>query len=336
MAAAGVRYLQVARRGPRQADGVDILSDTRSPDRLHLVGAWTLAHEMFDGATVPQTTGDRLCSQHFKAWPLDTVIAELTQGQPYRHVMGYELGERRRAERDATFNTALRTGEYPLRVWDGGWDRARAQAFLRETFGVETWAKSACTYCPFALANATGRVETVARFVSEPDAGVLALVMEFVATALNATQGLIKGQRLLSLLRAAVGTAAVIAAFDRRLADLPWAVYDVRRTLSPRADGKANHARSVRLLDVGSPSEMRARLAQRARCAGVPVTLGDLAFPDDTHRRAWLRRREPERLAKGTTTAEQFLVAAPATAVSKTGPAFPAAWAAASQLHLTV
>lgn len=336
MAAANVRYLQVARRGPRQADGVDILSDTRSPDRLHLVGAWTLAHELFDSATVPQTTGDRLCSQHFKAWPLDTVIAELTQGRPYRHVMGYELSEGRRAERDATFNTALRTGEYPLREWDGGWDRARAQEFLRETFGVDTWAKSACTYCPFALANKAGRVETVARFVDEPDAGVLALVMEFVATALNATQGLIKGQRLLSLLRTSTGTAAVLTAFERRIAELPWAVYDVRRTLSPRTDGKANHARSVRLLDVGSPSEMRARLDQRARCAGVPVTLGDPAFPDDTHRRVWLRHRDLERLVKGRPTAEQFLVAAPATAVSKTGPAFPAAWAAASQLHLPV
>ncbi|WP_157529730.1 hypothetical protein [Nocardia sp. NRRL S-836] len=62
MAAAGVRFIQVARRGPRQADGIDILSDTRSPDRLQLVGAWTLAHEMFAGATVPQTAGDRLCS----------------------------------------------------------------------------------------------------------------------------------------------------------------------------------------------------------------------------------------------------------------------------------
>ncbi|GAA2783015.1 hypothetical protein [Saccharopolyspora taberi] len=334
MAATEVRYLQVARRGPRQADGVDILSDTRSPDRLHLVGAWTLAHEMFDGGTVPQTTGDRLCSQHFKAWPLDTVIAELTQGQPYRHVMGYERGESRRAERDAQYNTTLRTGEYPLRAW--GWDRAAAQAFLRETFGVDEWVKSACTYCPFALANKAGRVETVARFVDEPGAGVLALVMELAATALNPTQGLIKGQRLLSLLRVSPGTTAVIAAFEQRLASLPWAVYDVRRTLSPRSDGKANHARSVRILDVGPHGEMRARLDQRARCAGVSVTVGDPAFPDDSHPRVWLRRREPQLLADGTPTAEQFLTLAPATALSKTGPAFPAAWAAASQLHLTV
>ncbi|RAS59466.1 hypothetical protein C8D87_11478 [Lentzea atacamensis] len=335
MTAAGVRYIQVARHGARQADGVDILSDTRAPDRLHLVGAWTLAHEMFNGGTVPQTTGDRLCSQHFKAWPLDTVIAELTQGQPYRHVMGYELGEARRAERDAKYNTTLRTGQYPLREW--GWDRARAQAFLRTTFDLEQdWVKSACTYCPFALTTQAGRVEAVARFVAEPDAGVLALAMEFAATALNPTQGLIKGQRLLSLLRASTGTAAVLAAFTELLASLPWAVYDVRRALSPRTDGKANHARSVRILDVGEPGRMRARLDQRARCAGVPVTIGDPAFPDDTHPRAWLRHREPHQLADGTPTGEQFLTIAPATAQSKTGPAFPAAWAAASQLRLTV
>ena len=166
--------------------------------------------------------------------------------------MGYEIGEARRAERDAKYNTALRTGEYPLRVWDGGWDRARAQAFLRETFGVDTWVKSACTYCPFALATEAGRAETVSRFVDEPDAGVLALVMEFVATALNATQGLIKGQRLLSLLRASAGTAPVLAAFQRQLTAVPWAVYDVRRALSPaRADPPTLEPPSLPEPDVG-------------------------------------------------------------------------------------
>lgn len=334
MAAAGVRYLQVARRGPRQADGVDILSDTRAPDRLHLVGAWTLADEMFDGGTLPQTTGDHLCSQHFKAWPLDTVIAELTQGQPYLHVMGYELNEPGRAERDARYNTALRTGHYPLREWK--WDRARAQAFLRTTFGVDEWVKSACTYCPFALANKAGRVSTVARFIAEPDAGVLALVMEFAATALNPTQGLIKGQRLLTLLRSSPGTTAVLGMFEDLVAALPWAVYDVRRTRSPRTDGKTNHARSVRILDVGHPTAMRTRLEDRARLAGVAVTVGDPAFPDDTHPRAWLRRREPLLPTRTTPTAEQFLVIAPATAITKTGPAFPNAWAEANQFQLAV
>lgn len=89
-------------------------------------------------------------------------------------------------------------------------------------------------------------METVARFIAEPEAGVLALVMEFVATALNATQGLIKGQRLLTLLRTSPGAREVLTAFEHLVAALPWAVYDVRRTLSPRVDGKVNHARSAR------------------------------------------------------------------------------------------
>ncbi|WP_157528654.1 hypothetical protein [Nocardia sp. NRRL S-836] len=81
---------------------------------------------------------------------------------------------------------------------------------------------------------------------------------------------------------------------------------------------------------------MRARLDQRARCAGAAVTIGDPAFPDDTHPRAWLRLRDQQQLAYGAPTAEQFLTIAPATAMPKTGPAFPAAWAAASQIRLIV
>lgn len=167
-------------------------------------------------------------------------------------------------------------------------------------------------------------METVARFIAEPDAGVLAPVMEFAATTLNPTQGLIKGERLLTLLRTSPGTDAVLASFERLLDTLPWAVYDVRHTISPRADGKTNHARSVRILDNGPPSQMHARLEERAQAARVAVTIGDPAFPDDIHPRTWLRRREPLLPTSTTPTAEQFLVIAPATAISKTGPAFPA------------
>lgn len=155
-----------------------------------------------------------------------------------------------------------------------------------------------------------------------------------MATALNATQGLIKGERLLTLLRKSPATVAVLGAFEQLVATLPWAVYDVRRTLSPRTDGKDNHARSVRILDIGDPAAVRARFDQRAHVAGVPVTVGDVRFPDDAHPRAWLRHREPLLLADGKTTAEQFLAIAPATAINKTGPAFPNAWAAAAQFHM--
>ncbi|WP_190814763.1 hypothetical protein [Saccharopolyspora pogona] len=140
----GVRYIQVARRGPSEADGVDVTADTRQPDQLNLVGSWTLADEMFDAGTVPQTCGDRICSRHFKGFALDTVINAITQGRPYRHLVGFSSTEHARATRDTRYNTELRTAEYPLIDW--GWDRERALRFLEDTFG-ETWIKSASTYC---------------------------------------------------------------------------------------------------------------------------------------------------------------------------------------------
>jgi len=81
---------------------------------------------------------------------------------------------------------------------------------------------------------------------------------------------------------------------------------------------------------------MRARLEDRAHLAHAAVTIGDPAFLDDTHPRVWLRRRGPLLPTSTTPTAEQFLVIAPATAITKTGPAFPLAWAEAHQLQLTI
>lgn len=185
------------------------------------------------------------------------------------------------------------------------------------------------TYCPFALATAAGRARTIARFVAEPDAGVLALLMEFTSTALNPTQGLIKGDRLLDLVRATAGTEEVLTRFAQRLAAEPWALYDVRRALSPRRDGKVSHSRRLHALVHGDEVTVREALGQRACAEGQEVTVGCPEYPTDEHPRVWLRRRDEQ-----APTAERFLAIAPATAADKTGPAFPAAWAAADQLAM--
>jgi hypothetical protein len=334
LAANGVRYLQIARRGPVQADGVDILADSRHPNRLHTIGAWTLADELLRAGTVPQITGDRLCSAHFKSWPLDLVVGQLTQGRPYGHALGYSADELARARRDAQFNSVTRTGVYPLIDW--GWSRADAHRFLHELFGVD-WLKSACTYCVFALASKAGQATTVTRFVAEPEAGVLALIMEHTATALNPTQGLIKGTRLLTVLRESPGTGAVLGLFEQRLNAMPWAVFDVRRALSPRTDGQFNHSRDVRIVAAGSRTAMHDHLGDRAAHARTEITIGDPRFPDDQHPRVWLRHRDTtSRRGRLPSTGEQFFTIAPATATAKTGPAFPRAWTAASQLELAV
>ncbi|WAM19005.1 hypothetical protein [Rhodococcus sp. JS3073] len=58
--------------------------------------------------------------------------------------MGFEAGERRRAEKDAGYNTDLRTGEYPLIEW--GWFRDDAIAYTESVIGTGV-GKSACTFC---------------------------------------------------------------------------------------------------------------------------------------------------------------------------------------------
>jgi len=268
---------------------------------------------------------------HFKGFALDTVIAAITQGRPYRHLMGFTQQEASRATRDTKHNTPLRTGSYPLMDW--GWTRERAVRYLEDTYH-ETWIKSACTYCPFALATEAGRESTVAQFVADPHAGLLALAMEFTATCLNPTQGLINGKRLLTLLRHSPGTAEVLRMFDEYLTAVPWAVYDVRRTFTPRSDGRFNHARAVKILHTGTGAAMRACLREHARATGTAIIRGDSRFPDDQHPRLWVRHRD--HTMSTVADAEHFVTVSPATAITKTGPAFPTAWAAAAQFQLAV
>src|SRR4051794_36396829 len=133
----GVRYVQAARSRRLvtvAGDGVVVLDDSRAPERLHLRGAFRLSDEMRQAGTVPQTGGARLCSVHAKGDVLDPVIRDLTGGRPFRHVIGFEANEPKRAAKDATYNTADRTGEYPLIEW--GWDREACEDFIQAVTGV--------------------------------------------------------------------------------------------------------------------------------------------------------------------------------------------------------
>jgi hypothetical protein len=77
-----------------------------------------------------------------KGWVLDQFLAFEMPGQPCLHVMGFEKGEAKRARRDASYDTAQRTGSYPLIAW--GWDRQTCEDYSRSVTGVD-WPKSACT-----------------------------------------------------------------------------------------------------------------------------------------------------------------------------------------------
>lgn len=81
---ARVRTVQIARRGPRQADGLVVLDNTREPTRCFTGGSgYTLYDELISAGTVPQyANGQRRCSLKWKGWPIDTWLAHTLGGQP--------------------------------------------------------------------------------------------------------------------------------------------------------------------------------------------------------------------------------------------------------------
>ena len=57
-----IRYVQVARAGHLEADGIVVLDDTREPRNVYLDGAYKLSQELRAAGTVPQFAGEHRCS----------------------------------------------------------------------------------------------------------------------------------------------------------------------------------------------------------------------------------------------------------------------------------
>lgn len=298
-----VRFVQAGRNKlltTAAGEGITTFSDTTEPTRLFAEGAYALSTEMLTAGTLPQRGGVRKCSARAKGAVLDPVIARLTGGQPHQHYVGFESDERGRADRDAAYNTPARTGRYPLIEW--GWTRADCDSFVYELTGHH-WSKSACTYCPFAISSARGVQSTLRRYATEPAAGALALFVEHVATCINEKQTLRPTGQLYDDVAAAELTE-VLDHFHRRLNDTEHGVYEVRRVAKVRGAGaKAVIARSVRLLDRGSRTDMAAALA------AMP---GQLHTGGDGITRSVVLTR-----GESPPWAEQFYVACPAVVADK-------------------
>jgi hypothetical protein len=73
--ASGVRYIQVARSGHLGEDGIAVLSDTRSPEKVFLDGVYKLSDEMTACGTVPQYAGVHRCAVKMKAWVIEQWFA---------------------------------------------------------------------------------------------------------------------------------------------------------------------------------------------------------------------------------------------------------------------
>jgi hypothetical protein len=305
LVAAGVRFVQVARAGPAQSDGVVTLADSRQPTVLHIAGAgWALSDELLAAGTVPQVASRRLCSLKWKGWPLDTWLAAEMAGRPYRHVIGFNRDETGRAERDRSYSSVERASRYPLIDWD--WTRADCETYLAGATGVAHWPKSCCTYCPFA------RDHHLDRYRRFPHAGADAMFLEHVAVAANPRAALFGSKSVRALVTADANSDA-LAELQGRLAAVEHAVYDVRRVYPAR--GLA--ARSVTAVMVGTRAQAEEWLAARVQ----PDSDTDRDGEHGTVTRNWLERR-----ADTYPSVERFLVVAPHVIADKQRPGFDAAW----------
>lgn len=310
-----VRFIQVARTGASQRDGVTVLSDTREPRELHIEGAYSLYDELIAAGTVPQVaSGQRRCSAKAKAFPLDYVIEQLTGGRPFRHVMGFEATETRRAERDTSYSTVARTSEYPLIEW--GWDRAACEAYIQTVTGA-AWAKSACQFCPFAFTSKAGLAKVLLRYRAEPEAAMKTLYLEHVSLALNPNISLFSSSRAIDEMRNG-GLEDLVETFASSLEGVEHALYEVRRIVNPKkADrtAKGHTWRSVRTLSTGTRAEQLAELHAAAAVEGLDVET------DDLHSRVWLQHRSGQ-----LPDLERMLVVAPAGVANKERTSFSARW----------
>ncbi|MFE0058737.1 hypothetical protein [Streptomyces sp. NPDC059003] len=239
LAARKVRTVQIARGGRRDADGVVILADTRTPSRIWEAGPWRLSDELRAAGTVPQmASGRRTCSIRFKGWCLDAWAAHEFGTAAFRRVIGYHAGERSRAEKDTEIQDRINAEAgrivcepyYPLIEADG-MDRAAVEAYVYARLG-EKIKKSYCAQCPFSGVCAS-RDRHEERLREHPQTGAAVLMMEYASQALNEKVALYGERSLYQQLAEDQANDEVLTRFEKALDRAPFALYEVRRLYLP-------------------------------------------------------------------------------------------------------
>ena len=321
LADAGVRTVQVARNGPRAADGYSVLSDTRAPKRLVPERAtWALSTKMLEAGTVPQVNPKkRTCSEHAKHWALKRWIRDNIKGR-HRHILGFSSEEQDRIDLDLGFATDQRHPVHPLADWQ--WTREVSQIYLETVYG-ERFVRSCCSFCPFQY-NTNNLLTLAQRWTDEPEAGATALEMEYVAVRLNEKAYLFGDKSALKFARDHHLDGA-LSALNARLEESAWAVYDVGRVLHADTNNPAARGhtwRSVTTLQRGGRRQMEGALHGWARQCRAPIEYDANGFE-----RVALSRR-----GEGYPATERYLVAGPARAIDKRRAKYYEAWDAVHPL----
>lgn len=321
-----VRFVQVARAGPLESDGIVVLSDTRNPTKLHIKGAYRLSEELLSAGTVPQyASGCRRCSLKAKGTVLDHWIEQELGDRPFRHVMGFNADELNRVERDKSYSARQRQSEYPLVQW--GWGREKVENYARQILGVPL-VKSCCVMCPFA----GGKAPMMERYKKFPDTGAFTIFIEHVSLALNPRMTLYSGGLSARESIANSRNEEALYLAGQRLDRCEWALYHVQRIYWSKhkagQDWKVSSAwRKVAAIELGSRRDMSDLLTVYGEQLDRDIEWA-MGSP-----RLYLRKRGQNYMPVQSTdtserrvTLEEFYVPAPATVQDKCRPSFDKRW----------
>lgn len=257
-----IRYIQVARHGHLEKEGITVLDDTRQPVTCFLEGDYKLSQEQLDAGTVPQYAGEHRCALKFKNFVIESWLEDNVRG-PINHAFGYNAEETDRVEKSelniqkanrtaikeriafgfsaeeqdrvtkskkydtrtemATY-THERKGFYPLLEWQ--WTRQECLDYINEKLGV-LWKKSACVYCPFGH-NKQNINDLRIRQLQHPHEVAKALLMEHMSLTLNPRGTLYSKEALVDMVMDSNNLAA-LQEYKEAISNIPWTIYHVRR-----------------------------------------------------------------------------------------------------------
>ena len=262
----GVRYLQAARRGYKNKEGIVILSDSLDPQYdstqcyTDCKGGYNLQQRLLEAGIVPlKANGRRFCSNWFKQFVCDTLVQLLVGQHPRRRLIGFRADEEQRALKDHSYGKeqlivtpteaefryllGFRADEVQRAAQDQqnsqfrevfefllikwGIKEAECHKYVVERLKVQ-WRRSACTICCFS-GQSGSRALMQASFAAQPEAGAEACWLEFVAMCMNPTQKLY-GKTSVQDLLIRGGNTEAIDQFQALVDNWQhWAVYQVRR-----------------------------------------------------------------------------------------------------------
>ena len=249
-----IRFVQVARHGHTEADGITVLEDSRNPSKCYLEGDYTLSTELLDSGTVPQFGGLHKCALKFKNYVIEKWLNDHIR-EPAKHAFGYSIDEQSRVNKSETgfmekfkeyvafgfntqelsrvkraqqYDTPNRIGYYPLLEW--GWNRQDCIDYIYKHLGV-LWKKSACTFCPFSH-NKQSVNDLIERQFKHPVQVADAMMMEKISLSMNIRGHLYSNGSLIDMVKLTKNESA-LAEFQSQLNKSKWALYHVRRIFKP-------------------------------------------------------------------------------------------------------